>query len=435
MTAIEATGIIAFPSPVLGQPIAAGEALPSPVTPERDSDHHTIKLFTSEHPEFGDEVDTLYMKLHGEVYLDQGFIDETKINPIGLYKDEYTARSTHFYAINGRKIAGARQIKANKADRVGYWESLPTAQKFSIDPEVLKKVAGVEHLSDLKRDEVVEISGLVSRRKEDGDKGGGDLDAVIALYSQMVATSLEKGHKLWLLNVDPAFQRRLSMLLGAERVHTLGEKQKYIGPETVPIALSPAEIVRHVLSSEDPASLKIRQHFNEVFPGVNDRRIPKDICGLLKANGIETKHYPEALKMLASRKALGYAAIMGYSAFRAIPASGVDEFTGSVAALWGIDVVTAAPYTWGLMETFSGRTIPRRVIGALTAVATFIAPYAYFYKQGNVYPPGVNAAVAAFVGIAVASNMISRRTARKRDAKIANVLQSVPEGRISSSTA
>lgn len=417
MTAIEA-GAIQFPIPPQGLPIPLNEALPAPAIKENAKSGHEIEIYTSRDPVLGKEVETLCTQLHAEVYLSQGFISEEEIGPLGLYRDQYTDRSTHFYAINGRKVAAARQISCAKTGL----SSLPTVENFVIDPEVIKKVADVKYLSQIKAREAVEISGLASRKK--AGESLSNLDAVVSLYSKMIANSLEQGHKLWLLNVDPSFLRQLTMLLGEEQVHVLGDKHQYKGPATIPVALNPQDILRHVFASSDPTSQMIQEHFKEVLPGINDKRIPADIRQLLRDNGIETKHYPAIMRVLTNPKVIGQTAIMAYSASRAFPAANVDEFHGSVAALWGIDVATSIPYAWGVMEAFTGKTIPRRVSGAIVGAASFLAPYAYFYKQGNAYPIEVNLVVSGFIGLAVLNQLVMSKSRSKKEAKLTQIMQS-----------
>ena len=62
--------------------------------------------------------------------------------------------------------------------------------------------------------------------------------------------------------------------------------------------------------------------------------------------------------------------------------------------LWAIDMVTAIPYTWGLIEMVAGQKLWHRVVGAATASVTFLAPYVYFLMYGRHAPPGVWTAIA-----------------------------------------
>lgn len=93
-----------------------------------------------------------------------------------------------------------------------------------------------------------------------------------------------------------------------------------------------------------------------------------------------------------------YLVVFVYSALRALPLVFVPEFHGSIVVLWLIDVVTAIPYTWGLIAMVTGATRAVRLAGAATAIVTFVAPYVYFWTHGEHYPAHVLAVIAALIG-------------------------------------
>ena len=72
----------------------------------------------------------------------------------------------------------------------------------------------------------------------------------------------------------------------------------------------------------------------------------------------------------------------------------VPHFGGDWRILWLIDVVTAIPYTWGLIEMVAGQKLWHRIAGAVTASVTFLAPYVYFLLYGRHAPPGIWFAIA-----------------------------------------
>ena len=57
-------------------------------------------------------------------------------------------------------------------------------------------------------------------------------------------------------------------------------------------------------------------------------------------------------------------------------------------------MITAIPYTWGLIEMVAGQKLWHRIVGAATAAVTFLAPYVYFLMYGRHAPPGVWTAIA-----------------------------------------
>ena len=79
---------------------------------------------------------------------------------------------------------------------------------------------------------------------------------------------------------------------------------------------------------------------------------------------------------------------------RAVPVMYVPHFRGDWRILWAIDMITAIPYTWGLIEMVAGQKLWHRVVGAITAAITFLAPYVYFLMYGRHAPPGVWTAIA-----------------------------------------
>ena len=75
----------------------------------------------------------------------------------------------------------------------------------------------------------------------------------------------------------------------------------------------------------------------------------------------------------------------------------VPGFHGQVWVLWTIDILTAIPYTWGLVEMVAGRRIRYRLLGLATTLVSFLAPYVYFWITGRDYPPWVITVVMAMI--------------------------------------
>ena len=100
------------------------------------------------------------------------------------------------------------------------------------------------------------------------------------------------------------------------------------------------------------------------------------------------------LKLCRNPKFIAYVVVLVYSVARAVPVVYVPHFRGDWRILWAIDMVTASPYTWGLIEMVAGQKLWHRVVGAATASVTFLAPYVYFLMYGRHAPPGVWTAIA-----------------------------------------
>jgi hypothetical protein len=414
--------------PTHGVDFAPDEPLPAPQHPDAVvtvnhpdvEEEHQVQIFSSAHPRLGGSVKTYAQELHTQVYLEHKYIGNDDLNELGIFVDQYSNRSTYLYVKNGNKVAAARYIHADKKE--GGVLSLPTTEHFDVDPLALRSVADVRRLADIKPNEIVEISGLVARKQQGGPEGA--LDATIALYARMLRDSLELGHKVWVLNVEKSFLRYLNGMVGRDQVHVLGPQKEYMGPATLPVAINPQEVVRSTLSATGFGSDMKRAYLKEVLTGIDDRKVPADIRGLLKKHEIPTAEYPIAKRILTDPKAIAYSAIMAYSAARALPASTVGEFHGNSAMLWGVDVATALPYTWGVIEAFTGKSLPRRALGSAVGAASFVAPYAYFEATGNNYPPYVNAIVGGFVGAAVAKEVVIQVMKGRKERGICENLKS-----------
>ncbi len=359
---------------------------------------------SSDNEEYGDKVKAMAQSLHTEVYLREGFIDADDINTDGLYVDPYTERSTYLVTESQTHRSACRYIHANRKDGL---LSLPTTKYFSIDSEVLKQAAGVKSITDLSYKNIIEISGLVSvkHNNKSAEKTNDSSDATRQLYASIIRDSVNNGYKLWVLNVDQRLLGSLGALSGKEQLHILGPESEYIGPATKPVAINPFEVIRAAFADDTKLGKMKRGYLAQALNGVSSKYLPDDIKDSLDEYEIPYQDYSRIKRLMSDKKTLAYAAIMGYSSARVLPANGVDEFNGSVPLLWGIDVATAVPYTWGLIETITGKTLGRKAAGAAVASSSFMAPYAYFWLQGEKYPPLVGAAIGGFVGIAAVSGL------------------------------
>jgi len=348
----------------------------------------------------GDSVATEAKQVHTVVYLNEGFIQPEQLNADGLYEDEYTSRSDPILVKSGAKETTIRMIHTSAKE--GGILSLPTARHFSLDPDAIKKVAGASRLSAIDPKTVVEISGLASMPLEGGDSRSAVLDATRQAYAMGLRLSLDQGHSLWMMNVDPKLKGFLTMILGEDMITQIGEMQDYMSPPTVPIALNPQKVVESILLSEDARFGDMnRADIKETLEGVSEKHLTSKLVKLLHQNDIQTKKESLASKVWSSKKLAFYAGIVGYSALRFLPVGAVSQFHGSVPLYATIDVGTAFTQI-GSMELFlQGRNRTIRALGALGTGASFAAPYAYFWANGDDYPWYVNAVASGFVAIGV----------------------------------
>lgn len=358
------------------------------------------RLMSSNDKGLTERVKRAAQELHTKVYLEKGFITGEDLDEDGLFVDEYSDRSVHILAHSSKRRTACRYIQATRREGI---MSLPTAKHFSIDPEVIKKVASVRRLTDLKSKEVIEVSGLVSVQEDaEGESPRDELNATRLLYAQILRESLDAGHKLWLLNTHKELIRSLRILVGHEQVHELGEIKEYMGSPTVPVAINPQEVVRAVLEAEGRLGDMKREYLKETLEGVSDKHLSDDILQLLDKHGITYEKSSTLQRILRNRKAMAMTALTGYALARAVPVANVEGFEGSAAAFAAIDIATVPPYAWGLTEMVTGRSLGRRATAASVAAGSFAAPYVYFWAEGHNYPPYVNAVVGGIIGSAVA---------------------------------
>lgn len=336
-------------------------------------------------------------RLLGRVYLEEGFIEPDQLKD-GLLIDKYTGRSEQILIDSGAKKTAVRLIHADKNGLL----SLPTMQHFKVDPETIKSVAHVSRLSDIRPQDVVEVSGLASIKANNENSPAEELDATRQAYATGLRRSLDQGHRLWVMNVDEKLMRHLRVILGEDAVFQIGDEQTYVGPPTIPIALNPQDVVESILLDEGrPFSDMNKDDIRKTLSGVSDKHLSPRLVELLHANGIETKKGSVASQLLRHKKTVGYAAIISYSALRAIPVAAIPEFHGNPFVFAGIDIGTALTQVWGTEKYFTDEKRVTRALGAATAVASLVAPYVYVWQNGEDYPAYVNAVAGGLIGGAV----------------------------------
>jgi len=344
----------------------------------------------------GDTIKHQAQELHTRVYLDKGYIGIDEVNEDGIYTDKYTDRSVYLFAENSLRDTTCRYIKADKSGIM----SLPTARNFSVDPEIIRKAAGVDRISNLRPREVIEVSALASVQHGEVTSGRrAELDATRLLYARVLRDSLDQGHKLWLLNTHETLVRHLEGMLGKEQIHRLGDTREYMGSPTVPVAINPQEVVKSALLDDTPTGKMKREYLQETLRGVSDQHLDKEMLALLDVHEITYERGSLLKRTLRHRKAMAYAAIAGYTVARALPVANVEGFEGNAGVFFAIDFATAFPYTWGLVEVATAKKPVRRMLGGAVAAGSFAAPYVYFWAEGNDYPMWVNGVVGGIVGV------------------------------------
>lgn len=372
------------------------EFVEDPVRPEQSSPETTV--FLSNDKRAGRDILQRAQRLHTDVYLREGFITDTDLNEQGLYVDAYAERSTYLFAETPQRDATIRYIRPTRREGL---LSLPTLEHFAVDSSTLREVAQVDRLSNLTAGQVIEVSALASVYRDSAMKHrSGDLEATKLLYARLLRQSLDDGHKLWVMNTHEQLVRHLTMLLGDDQVHRIGEPKEYLGSVTVPIALSPGSVVESALRDESRLGPMKREYLVKTLQGVSEAHVSNELVALLDAHGITHEKPSTAERLRRHQKALAYAGITAYALGRAVPVANIEGFEGNIATFAAIDVATVFPYTWGLIELATAQKPVRRLAGGAVAATSFAAPYAYFWAEGEGYPLWVNGAVAAIVGTA-----------------------------------
>ena len=295
---------------------------------------------------------------------------------------------------------------------------LPIAQRHVLDPEVLRTVAVVDRVGDLTRFNVAEVPELAQVSSPEDllapDERGWALGHALSL-------AVEHGQRLWLSEVTPAQIEQLRVVLGAHLVHiaSLGEVARAeeagggdpadddadaLVDEVTVVAVSP----RHLLdewSTGTPAQIGF---LRTVLEGTDPLRVSRHTLAALREAGVDLVPRAEIVRLLHNPRFLAYATVFIYSSLRALPATFAPGFRGYPWVLWTIDIVTAVPYTWGIIAMVAGRRRRIRFTGFLVTLITFIAPYVYFFfagshGDGNRYPGWV---IMVVIGLVLATVLL-----------------------------
>lgn len=281
----------------------------------------------------------------------------------------------------------------------------PLARRRRIDAARIRELAGVTRCGDLGVRQVVELPALADLATTTASQlrlpdGAG------WRIGQALGDAIEQGVRLWLCEVAAEAVPLISRAIGDDLIHivSLPEAEPENKPDvpataspapdgTVVIALSPLALLMALTDGDDDS----RRYLRTVLAGVDTLRCSSRAIVALQRSGVEVVPRSRALRLLWNPVALAYLVVFVYSSLRAIPVAFVPGFHGQVWVLWTIDILTAIPYTWGLVEMVAGRRIRYRLLGLATALVSFLAPYVYFWITGRDYPPWVITVVMAMI--------------------------------------
>ena len=284
----------------------------------------------------------------------------------------------------------------------------PQVRRHPLDAAQIRDLAGMARCGDLTVRQVATpsvLSDLASTTAADllaPDDVGWHL-------GHSLEHALEHGVRLWLCEVDRDAPGRISAVLGEDLIHVVSLDSGLDGGTgldgrtgldggtasagTVVIAVSPLELVLS-LAGRSEAS---RGYLREVLEGVDTLRCPHRAIAALRAAGVAVMERPATVRLARNPVALAYVVVFIYSSLRALPVAFVPGFRGQWWVLWLIDILTAIPYTWGIVEMVAGRRLRWRLLGLATTLFTFLAPYVYFWIHGRDSPPGVLAIVVLMI--------------------------------------
>ena len=267
---------------------------------------------------------------------------------------------------------------------------LPVTRRHVLDPEILRTVAAVDRVGDLTRFNVAEVPELahVSSPEEllTPDERGWALGNALSL-------AVKHGQRLWLSEVTQPQLEQLRAVLGEHLVHIAsldeavgaeGARGDDLADESAPageravVAVSP----RRLLDGWATGTPEQIDYLRTVLEGTDPLRVSRHTLAALHEAEVDLVPRSGIVRLLHNPRFLAYAVVFIYSALRALPAVYAPGFHGNPWVLWAIDILTAVPYTWGIIAMVAGRRRRIRFAGFLVTLITFVAPYVYFFLSG-----------------------------------------------------
>lgn len=312
---------------------------------------------------------------------------------------------------------------------------LPIVQRHALEAETLRRVAEVDRVGDLTCFNVAEVPELASLSRPSDffspDEHGWAL-------GHALSHAVEHGQRLWLCEATPAQVEALQALLGEDLVHLANA----LSDQTGAAALMPGSTDRAAarcgaaacVVALSPRALLDRwakggpeqvAYLRTVLEGTDPLRVSRHILEALKSAQVSLLPRSSITRLLHNPRFLAYATVFIYSSLRALPAALAPGFHGNPWVLWTIDIVTAVPYTWGIIAMVAGKRLRIRMLGLVITLTTFIAPYLYFFARGQDYP----AWVLLVVGALVLLTLLLEGGRWLRDIGVARGVQDLPGAR------
>lgn len=253
-----------------------------------------------------------------------------------------------------------------------------------LDPDVVGKVAGVDRLGDLRDRHVRELSSFGNLHERDQRR----------YLMAVLRDSIRKRERLWLIPLTDERLEEWKQWLPADIFYVLGPKQRYEDEEVTPIGLTPIGVAEALVDrgqSDDLAFLR------KALRDVDGLAVPTRLYRKLIIAGVCLRARSRFTRWITDPRVLAYIVVFIYSSLRALPVMFVRQFHGSIWVLWAIDLITAIPYTWGVLAMVTAAKFKTRVIGLVVTVVTFMLPYVYFGWHGRHYPPHIIFIIVALI--------------------------------------
>lgn len=266
----------------------------------------------------------------------------------------------------------------------------PALAAHSLSPEHVCDAAGVQRLAELGPHNtlVVAVSDVVEPQKRAHTLRKALERGVVILFveSETVLDGLRLTNEL----------RGIAVRL--DEPPETGERALY--------GVNVTSLLRASLAAGDESQL------TEALRGMPTHRTPHKALSLLPETMPVQRTSP--LQRVLSHPSLPvYLIVFVYSSLRVLPVALIREFHGSLLVLWTIDIITAVPYTWGVLAMLFAPKRRIRLLAALTTLVTFVGPYVYFWMHGRGYPPYVPIVI---IGLTLASVLLEANRYRQEQA-------------------
>lgn len=258
-----------------------------------------------------------------------------------------------------------------------------------IAPQALVEISGADRLGDINPSNMASFGKV----KHEWFEHFAVPDLWDNTFALELRNALERRQWLWLAEIEVCDLQRVQERVGYGLLRPVGAEHD----GWVVVGINPCDLVRAWLRGTPEQ----QRYMKWVTKGTDALRVSRHDLAALRSAGVPLIERPSWLRFLRSPKVIAYLVVLVYSSLRAVPVMFVKEFHGHVWIVWAIDLITAIPYTWGIIAMVAARQRWVRLTGALVALITFVLPYVYFWTHGQSYPWYVNVVIATMVGGAI----------------------------------